>query len=55
MNSPIYAHSLPGQPPEKWQPLNEHLKAVAEKAGEFDLLFAGNIRVERVHERDYTV
>jgi CRISPR-associated endonuclease/helicase Cas3 len=30
-----YAHSLEGQPPEKWQPLEDHLKAVAEKAAEF--------------------
>jgi len=35
MSQSIYAHSLPGQPPEKWQPLEEHLKRVAEKAGEF--------------------
>jgi hypothetical protein len=25
-----YAHSLEGQPPEKWQLLEEHLKNVAE-------------------------
>jgi len=30
MNPLAYAHSLPGQPPDKWQPLDEHLKAVAE-------------------------
>lgn len=30
-----YAHSLPGEPPEKWQPLEEHLKNVAEMASEF--------------------
>lgn len=35
MNPPAYAHSLPGQPPDKWQPLDEHLKAVAEMAREF--------------------
>lgn len=35
MNPPIYAHSLPGQPPEKWQLLEDHLRAVAEKAREF--------------------
>jgi CRISPR-associated endonuclease/helicase Cas3 len=34
-----HAHSLPGQPPEKWQPLDEHLQAVAEKAGEFAAAF----------------
>ena len=43
MNSPIYAHSLPGQPPDKWQPLDEHLRAVAEMAREFASAFgAGN-------------
>ena len=35
MNPIAYAHSLPGQPPEKWQPLEEHLKAVAEIARDF--------------------
>lgn len=39
MNQPAYAHSLPGQPPDKWQPLDEHLKAVAEKAREFASAF----------------
>lgn len=27
-----YAHSLPGRPPEEWQPMEEHLKSVAEMA-----------------------
>lgn len=31
----FYAHSLRDQPPEKWQPLEEHLRNVAEMAGEF--------------------
>jgi CRISPR-associated endonuclease/helicase Cas3 len=35
MNQPAYAHSLPGQPPDKWQPLDEHLKSVAEMARDF--------------------
>jgi CRISPR-associated endonuclease/helicase Cas3 len=30
-----YAHSLPGRPPEEWQPLEEHLKNVAELAKSF--------------------
>ncbi|MDW7771616.1 MAG: CRISPR-associated helicase Cas3' [Desulfobulbaceae bacterium] len=30
-----YAHSLENQPPEEWQPLEEHLKNVAEMAAEF--------------------
>ncbi|MFA5343074.1 MAG: CRISPR-associated endonuclease Cas3'' [Kiritimatiellia bacterium] len=30
-----YAHSKEGQPRAKWQPLDEHLQAVAEKAREF--------------------
>lgn len=53
MNHPAYAHSLSGQPPDKWQPLEEHLKAVAEKAKEFSLSFVGNIRVESAQGRDY--
>lgn len=54
-----YAHSLPGQPAEKWQPLDEHLKNVAEMArgfaeesgpGEWGCLLrllhnSGNVRV----------
>jgi len=39
MNPPAYAHSLPGQPVDKWQPLEEHLKAVAEMAREFAAAF----------------
>ena len=34
-----YAHSLEGQPPEEWQPLEEHLKNVAEMAAEFAMSF----------------
>lgn len=34
-NRKYYAHSLPGAPPEKWQPLEEHLKNVAEMAKGF--------------------
>lgn len=30
-----YAHSLGGQPPEKWQPLEEHLRKVAELSARF--------------------
>jgi len=32
---PFYAHTLPGRPPEEWQPLEEHLRNVAELAAEF--------------------
>mgnify|MGYP001590410713 CR=1 FL=1 len=39
MNDKLYAHSLPGEPPEKWQPLGEHLRNVAEKAKEFAAKF----------------
>jgi hypothetical protein len=35
MTTKHYAHSLPGEPPEKWQPLEEHLKNVAETAKGF--------------------
>ncbi len=31
----FYAHSLPGRPKKEWQKLEDHLKAVAEKASEF--------------------
>jgi hypothetical protein len=45
-----YAHSLPGEPPEKWQPLEEHLKNVAEMAKELAEEFgAGKRGVWRVH------
>lgn len=37
----FYAHSLSGKPPEKWQPLREHLKNVAEMAREFAKPFGG--------------
>jgi len=37
----FYAHSLPGQPPEKWQKLEEHLKNVAKMAAEFAKPFGG--------------
>jgi len=35
MTKKYYAHSLGGEPPEKWQPLEEHLKNVAEMARSF--------------------
>lgn len=34
-----YAHSIEGQPPQKWQPLEEHLQNVANIAGEFAAAF----------------
>ena len=37
----FYAHSLEGQPPEKWQLLADHLHNVAEMAAEFALPFGG--------------
>lgn len=36
-----YAHSLKGQPPEKWQPLEDHLRNVAKLAAEFATPFGG--------------
>ncbi len=36
-----YAHSLEGEPPDQWQPLEEHLKNVAEMAAEFARPFGG--------------
>ena len=35
MNKSFYAHSLEGKPPSEWQPLEEHLKNVAEMARSF--------------------
>jgi hypothetical protein len=35
MTKKYYAHSVPGEPPDKWQPLEEHLKNVAELAKSF--------------------
>ena len=35
-----YAHSLKDAPPERWQPLEEHLRAVAEKAAAFAAQFS---------------
>jgi len=35
MNKQFYAHSLEGKPPSEWQPLEEHLKNVAEMARSF--------------------
>ncbi|MBU1711089.1 MAG: CRISPR-associated helicase Cas3' [Proteobacteria bacterium] len=37
-----YAHSLEGQPPEKWQLLEEHLRNVAEMAARFAKPFGGD-------------
>jgi len=37
-----YAHSLEGKPPDEWQPLEEHLKNVAEMAAEFAYPFGGD-------------
>ena len=38
---PYYAHSLEGEPPEKWQPLEKHLENVAEIAAGFAKPFGG--------------
>ncbi|MBW1950860.1 MAG: hypothetical protein JRJ18_15220 [Deltaproteobacteria bacterium] len=43
MKMKYYAHSLEGRPAEDWQPLEEHLKNVAEKARLFaDAFRAGD-------------
>jgi CRISPR-associated endonuclease/helicase Cas3 len=39
IESKYYAHSLEGKPPEEWQPLEDHLQNVAEKAGKFAAVF----------------
>jgi hypothetical protein len=35
MTRQYYAHSLEGKPPSEWQPLEEHLRKVAELAWSF--------------------
>jgi len=40
MAKKYYAHSLEGEPPEKWQPLEKHLKNVAEMARSFTESFS---------------
>jgi CRISPR-associated endonuclease/helicase Cas3 len=43
MNRKYYAHTLEGRPPSEWQPLEEHLKNVAELARRFaDAFGAGD-------------
>lgn len=34
-SEPFYAHSLPGQSPDRWQPLEEHLRATAQTSRKF--------------------
>lgn len=42
MSRSFYAHSLPDTPIEHWQPLEKHLRNVAEMAGEFARSFSGD-------------
>jgi len=35
MDKQFYAHSKEGKPPSEWQPLDQHLKNVAELARKF--------------------
>ena len=39
MDKKYYAYSLEGEPPDKWQPLEEHLKNVAEMVSSFARAF----------------
>ena len=41
MGKKYYAHSLEGKAPSDWQPLDEHLKNVAEMARSFSIAFDG--------------
>ena len=41
MSKKYYAHSLPGRPKEEWQPLEDHLRKVAEMARGFAEPFGG--------------
>src|SRR5947199_4946087 len=36
---PLFAHSLEGRPESEWEPLDDHLRAVADKAEEFAAAF----------------
>lgn len=36
---PFYAHTLPGEPPDRWQPLDEHLRGVADRAADNAAVF----------------
>lgn len=38
----MFAHSKHGEPPENWQPLDEHLKNVAKLAAQFAAPFGGH-------------
>jgi CRISPR-associated endonuclease/helicase Cas3 len=39
IDTTCYAHSLPGEPAERWEPLERHLECVAAVAGEFASAF----------------
>ena len=41
MDKKYYAHTLDGKAPSDWQPLEEHLKNVAEIALSFSIAFDG--------------
>jgi CRISPR-associated endonuclease/helicase Cas3 len=47
MRAAFYAHSLAGRPPEDWEPLEDHLRQVADLGGKFASSFGatdwGNI------------
>lgn len=45
--SDVYAHSIPGEPPEVWEPLPDHLAAVGRRAAEFAAPF-GWVEVARL-------
>jgi len=45
MDNQYYAHSLEGKPPSEWQPLEEHLKNVAEMSRLFGDSFDAGIGV----------
>lgn len=47
MRSVFYAHSIEGQPPERWQILEEHLNNVAKLAVEFARSFGGKALAEQ--------
>lgn len=52
--STFYAHSKEGEPPEKWQRLDEHLKNVPEMArGLRKILIVVNKELEDSNERTF--
>jgi hypothetical protein len=53
MTEPFCVHSISGKPPSEWQPVEEHLKNVAELARSFAEKFGGS-GIDSLCEGNYT-